>query len=125
MYDVYQNACMMISEGMRSIQDNTRKGKCVKCGECCSNLLPLSLAEIERLRAYIAEHQISMQQGHEPDCPFLNAEKRCMVYEVRPLICRIYKCNIRGISYRDFLLMLKEDRRTVNVRQAIDRRDSK
>ena len=124
MYDVYQNACQMISEGMRSIHDNTRKGKCIKCGECCSNLLPLSFTEIERIYAYIAEHKISMQE-HDPDCPFLNTEKRCTVYEVRPLICRIYKCNIRGLSYRDFQLMLKEDRRTVNVRQAIDRRNSR
>ena len=122
MYDVYQNACQIISEGMKSIQDNTRKGKCIKCGECCSNLLPLSHSEIERIRAYILEHQISMQ-GHVPDCPFLSPERRCTVYEVRPLICRIYKCNIRGLSYRDFQLMLKEDRRTVNVRQIIDRRN--
>ena len=124
MYDVYQNACQMISEGMKSIQDNTRKGKCTKCEECCSNLLPLSLPEIERIRAYIAEHKISMQE-HAPDCPFLSTEKRCTVYEVRPLICRIYKCNIRGLSYRDFQLMIKEERRTVNVRQAIDGGNSK
>lgn len=122
MHDVYRNACLMIAEGMRLIQDNTQKGKCIKCGGCCSNLLPLSLAEIERIRAYIAEHQISMH-GHDPDCPFLNAEKRCTVYEVRPLICRIYKCNLRGLSYRDFQLMLKEPRRTVNVRQAIHRQE--
>ena len=123
MYDVYQNACLMISEGMRLIQTNTHKGKCIKCGECCGNLLPLSRSEIERIRAFITEHKISMQ-GHDPDCPFLNTDKRCTVYEVRPLICRIYKCNLRGLSYRDFQLMLKEGRRTVNVRQAIYRRDS-
>ena len=121
MYDVYQNACLMISEGMRLIQNNTRKGKCQKCGECCSNILPLSNSEIKRLRAYITEHRIPLRD-HEPDCPLLSPEKRCTVYEVRPLICRVYRCNLKGLSYRDFQLMIKESRQTVNVMASLKKK---
>lgn len=63
MYDVYQDACLIISESMKSIQDNTRKGKCIKCGECCSNLLPLSLTEIERIHAYINYRTPNLNAG--------------------------------------------------------------
>ena len=31
----------------------TKKGKCTGCGECCSNILPLSDAEIKRIKDYI------------------------------------------------------------------------
>ncbi len=121
MDEVYETACQIITEGMRHIQTNTRKGKCVKCGECCSNFLPLSNSEIERLRAYIAEHRIPLRD-HEPDCPFLSPEKRCTVYEMRPLICRVYRCNLKSLSYRDFQLMLKEARLTVNVMASLKKR---
>ena len=40
----------------------------------------------------IAKHQA---EGHEPNdgcltCPYLTAQKRCSVYDVRPILCRIY-----------------------------------
>lgn len=97
-----------------TVQDLTHKGHCTMCGGCCPNLLPLSVSEIETIRAYVAEHGIKPEAGDA--CPFLNAERMCNVYEVRPLICRLFKCNRPKPPFKHTQLMAKEDREVMNVR---------
>lgn len=81
------------------LKDRTVKGKCSQCGQCCSNLLPISEYEIERIRAYVKKHDIKEQRhnammGTDMTCPFRDqAQKRCLIYEVRPEICRQFMCN--------------------------------
>lgn len=83
--------------------DLTCNGKCTGCGECCSNLLPMTTQEIERIKAYIKEHNIEEHKNGmflmnpicDMTCPFLNDSKdhRCNIYEVRPQICRCFSCH--------------------------------
>ena len=84
-------------------QDFTNNGKCSGCGQCCSDLLPLSKKEIEIIRKYIHTHQIKRQQHKMPFakaadfdlcCPFMDIskEKKCTIYEVRPQICKSFLC---------------------------------
>ena len=40
----------------------------------------------------------------------------CNIYEVRPLICRLFKCNWPKPPFKDTQLMAKEDREVMNVR---------
>jgi Fe-S-cluster containining protein len=81
------------------IKDNTVDGKCSGCGECCSNMLPLSQAEISRIKAYIKKYNIREQRhnfmvGIDMTCPFRDdANKRCTIYPVRPDICKEFVCN--------------------------------
>lgn len=81
------------------VTDNTIDGKCIGCGECCSNMLPLSQNEISRIKAYIKKHNIKEQRhnfmtGIDMTCPFRDeANKKCAVYPVRPDICREFICN--------------------------------
>lgn len=81
------------------IHDFTDGGKCSNCGQCCSNLLPMSMGEVERIRKYIKKHGIKEQrknfaQGVDMTCPFRDeANKKCRVYKVRPAICRQFMCN--------------------------------
>lgn len=81
------------------IVDFTIDGKCSCCGQCCSNLLPLSEAEIIRIKAYIRKHGIKEQRhnflvGVDLTCPFRDeANKKCLIYSVRPAICRQFMCN--------------------------------
>jgi len=81
--------------------DHTDHGKCTGCGECCADILPISEQDISTIRKYIEEHGIRMQ-GVSPaikpetkfKCPFRNdSEKKCVIYEVRPAICRDFKCD--------------------------------
>ena len=77
-------------------------GKCSHCGECCGHLLPLSGADIKRLRRYVKKHKIKQQANFDvlrydilQDCPFLisgKTEERCAVYPARPDICRLFDC---------------------------------
>lgn len=81
------------------VKDFTQEGKCSNCGECCSNCLPLSEAEIQQIHKYIKKHNIKEQRhnfmvGTDMTCPFRdNAHRKCLIYEIRPAICREFMCN--------------------------------
>ena len=85
------------------VADNTVDGKCSGCGSCCSNVLPLSQKEAEAIAKYIKKHGIKEQKHILPtmivhndlSCPFRSAtEGKCLIYPVRPAICRDFQCNM-------------------------------
>lgn len=77
----------------------TKKGKCSKCGNCCSALLPLKSSEISRLRRLIKKRGIKPHEqpkvvvAVDLTCPFLTDDNLCSIYDERPFICRIFKCD--------------------------------
>ena len=80
----------------------TRRGSCDGCGECCGRFLPMTDKDAARLKAYVSWNGIepmpeAWEEGGELfvnlNCPFLGHDKRCMVYEARPAICRAYRCD--------------------------------
>lgn len=78
------------------IVDNTVGGKCSKCGECCSNFLPISQEELDIIQRYVIENNIKPQtevlvMENRLACPYWN--HKCLIYEVRPLICKEFYCN--------------------------------
>ena len=81
------------------VTDFTVNGKCSDCGSCCSDFLPLSKSEVKRIKAYIKKHHIkeqrhNMQIGYDITCPFRDdLNKGCTIYEVRPEICRAFRCD--------------------------------
>lgn len=84
---------------MRLVTNNCKDGKCVKCGNCCTEFLPLTRSEVDRIRLYVKEHNI--KQSNKANgrnvylfCPFKDFENNCCtVYPVRPSICRCFMCN--------------------------------
>lgn len=86
------------------VYDNTDHGICTGCGECCSNLLPMTDSEVATIRRYIIKHGIrqrvrKMNFLSDPvmdmTCPFLDDSKtkdKCTIYPVRPQICRSFNC---------------------------------
>ena len=84
------------------VYDFTQNGKCTNCGQCCSNLLPLTEREIRVIRAYVMKYGI-MAHIHRPptasptidmQCPFRNdRERKCDIYKARPQICRDFQCD--------------------------------
>lgn len=84
-----------------NVTDYTVDGHCSGCGSCCSDYLPLSQREIERIKAYMKKHSLRehvarVMAGPQLDmtCPFRdNVKHRCDIYEVRPDICRCFQCN--------------------------------
>lgn len=79
--------------------DKTLNGKCSNCGECCSDLLPLSDEEVIKIKKYIKKHHIKEQrhnflQGVDLTCPFRDeANRKCLIYDIRPAICKQFMCN--------------------------------
>lgn len=78
------------------ITDNSICGDCSRCGECCTNFLPVSQSDIDRLSKYVIENKIRPQKQmlimqQRLTCPYYDG-KKCLVYEVRPMICKEFYC---------------------------------
>ena len=82
------------------ITNLTVNGECAKCGECCSDILPMDHNEVAKIKKYVQRNHIQQQDHRLPTgvadcaCPFLNIDtKKCMIYPVRPKICREFLCS--------------------------------
>ena len=86
------------------VYDFTKHGQCSQCGECCGRFLPLSKSEIKEIKAYVRLNNIKpirhtcVLEATSLDmvCPFCDTRKikeKCSIYEVRPLICKLFICN--------------------------------
>lgn len=81
------------------ITNYTCNGQCSGCGNCCGDILHLSKPEIKRIDEYLKKHKVEatprcIMLDYDNTCPFRdNKEKKCKIYEVRPDICRVYKCD--------------------------------
>ena len=77
----------------------TADGKCSNCGNCCSNVIPLTKIEIATIKQYVKKNKIKPivhgQKGViDCMCPFRDeVNKKCIIYPVRPFICRDYQCD--------------------------------
>lgn len=82
-----------------NITNYTCNGKCSCCGQCCGDLLHLSKREINLIDNYLKKHKVeatpqNIMFDYDNTCPFRdNKNKICKIYEVRPDICRIFKCD--------------------------------
>lgn len=113
----------------RGMEDNvfnfTVDGKCSNCGACCSNFLPMSRKEVERIRAFIKKNNIResvhllpvAKTGYDATCPFRdNAGKICTIYPVRPEICKLFICDSeKRVKHNRGLL--RQTREIVYVRE--------
>jgi len=82
---------------------------CTSCGRCCETpgeyFVFLTAAEAEQIRARVrlsrswfrrrylrrlGEGQLVLAPGQDDRCIFLDDQKRCSIYPVRPLQCRTY-----------------------------------
>lgn len=95
---------------LMQIVDNTDNGRCSSCGECCSNMLPLSDIEKKRIHLYIKANDIKEQRHVYPTvnpvfdmtCPFRDElNRKCLIYSIRPEICRRFICNRPEKAERD------------------------
>ena len=84
------------------VYDFTQNGQCSNCGSCCSRFLPVSGKEVKAIRRYVQKKKIRGQKHLYPvasvqddwTCPFRSeSERKCLIYEVRPAICRDFQCD--------------------------------
>ena len=63
--------------------------ECDGCGRCCGPV-GVGWEEKEAIDEYCAAHDIVWVDRGVLECGYLDEENRCRIYEVRPLICRMY-----------------------------------
>lgn len=64
--------------------------KCTNCGECCG-IIPATKEEISDIQKFILKNGIKPMKKPTIICPFRDTkEKKCLIYPVRPLICRLF-----------------------------------
>ncbi len=89
-------------------------------GGCCGNFLPLSKGEINVIQRHVKAHpELQPYAGTGMDCPFLNADKkdRCRIYEIRPAVCRGFRCCDKGPSPELAKKMIAKKMAPVNMRE--------
>lgn len=92
-------------------------GDCKGCGECCSRYIPLNAADVIRLRGYVKSHGIEQRPRRaniDLTCPYLTDDSECAVYEARPTICRMYRCDRHAKG--DFSACMGHDTRGCRMR---------
>lgn len=88
----------------RAVSDFTVNGECSRCGGCCSQSIAMTDAERDAVMEYVKKNGIKPASrsaaGPFADflCPFLhegtdNKPSACAVYDVRPAICRVFRCD--------------------------------
>lgn len=82
---------------------------CNRCGKCCSNILMLSQKEISKIKKYMVDNDIEvinhntiLSKEDSKVCPFLNNDKLCNIYPVRPSICRSFNCDKKIAQTMDY-----------------------
>ena len=94
--EIKQEEIQGVLHAMKSgLYDFTEGGKCSDCGSCCSALLSVTRKEIKLMKRYVKAHRIRAEEnGDGSSCPFRNEkERQCMIYPVRPQICRSFRCD--------------------------------
>jgi Fe-S-cluster containining protein len=76
---------------MNALLNIPRHTNCKNCGECCGPVLA-SIEEVTAIRNYIKGKRLKVPRRKDNlTCVFRDqATARCMIYPVRPLICRMY-----------------------------------
>lgn len=80
--------------------DFTVDGKCSRCARCCQAILVMSEQEIHKIKSYIGKTKIQPINHHTvldtefvDVCPFLDNGHNCMIYPVRPSVCKRFLCS--------------------------------
>ena len=114
----------LIACDKEGVKDFTVDGQCSNCGQCCSDVLPVSDRDIRRIRDYIVRRKIRdhgnkvLRNAIDLTCPFRdNIHKRCAIYPVRPGICREFQCNFSPERLADNKAYFHRHYRAISMRE--------
>lgn len=96
---------------MRFDGDNTYPD-CERCGRCCElNALCMTADDYRAIQRAIEECGISPINYGKERCCFQRADRTCMIWDVRPQVCRLHNCTIprREVLALDSSIVVDED----------------
>ena len=80
-----------------------RKAKnfCKGCGGCCGPV-HITAKEKEVILKYMKDNNLNPEKKSDMDCKFLDENKKCMIYSVRPSVCKLFGpyINLRCPNYK-------------------------
>lgn len=100
---------------LQEIYDTIPGGDCTGCTKCCMETVTAFYIEflnvldyinkqenlLEKLMSRIEEHYFTELYSKKM-CPFLNENRRCDIYSVRPLVCRLFGYKSRDEHNENF-----------------------
>lgn len=98
MISAFEFQKLVAGDTFGSVRNYCIDGICSRCGDCCSDILPVTDEELNKLRKFVRSRKykpntqvkIGMMVRYDMTCPFLNSESRhCDVYDIRPEVCRL------------------------------------
>lgn len=88
---------------LNNIYKSLPSGDCKGCGNCCMESVGINLVEFINIYNYLNERQnlkkkclsriidyYFLEYTEKRPCPFKDENNRCLIYEVRPLNCRLF-----------------------------------
>ena len=88
---------------LNSIYKSLPSGDCKGCGNCCMESVGINLVEFINIYNYLSEREelkkkclskvidyYLLEYIEKKPCPFKDDDNRCLIYEVRPLNCRLF-----------------------------------
>lgn len=113
-------------ERLLSVYSKVPSGRCSGCTACCAESVSTFFVEWLRIRDFLvkgdhwadalrrAEAYAFDELARPMKCPMLEADGRCMIYEVRPLTCRIFG-HLKAADYgQNLKAVLKANRRAAD-----------
>lgn len=114
---------------LNNIYSSLPSGDCTGCGKCCMESVGTNLVEFLNIYNYLKDKEklrrssldriidyYFLEYSDKRCCPFRDENNRCLIYEVRPLNCRLfghwkkddYNKNLANVTkrnkeYRDFM----------------------
>lgn len=92
-----------IFDDLNKVYSSLPTGYCTGCGDCCMESVGINLVEFINIFNYLKDRKNLKKQSLEKiidyyfleykkksPCPFKDTDNRCLIYEVRPLNCRLF-----------------------------------
>lgn len=97
-FDVFKKHEM--TSALQEIYSAIPGGTCNGCASCCTESVQAFYVEFLSILDYLEKNKIDYKERIEShyfneliqnqNCPFLDERKQCMIYPVRPLVCRLF-----------------------------------
>lgn len=76
------------------MKDDNAYPDCEMCGGCCSRMSVLAVTEEEYFHMVEAAKDVQPIDRGEAGCPLLDDDGRCLIWQARPQVCRLYHCHV-------------------------------
>ncbi len=69
--------------------------ECKACGKCCNIIVvAMTIDEAHEISNYMKANNITARNNGLFICPLLDENKKCSVYPVRSMTCRLHSCTL-------------------------------